>query len=78
MTPPRICPDCEGPMWSDHPTCLTAIELAASFERSVARMVREEAACSFCGGLGGAHGLVHRRFPEGGGGVNVPCPAARP
>lgn len=34
--------------------------------------------CPTCGVMGGTHGLVHRRHPQGGGGVNVPCPAGEP
>lgn len=32
--------------------------------------------CKLCGGLDGAHGLVHVRFEQGGGGMNRPCPAS--
>ena len=33
-----------------------------------------EVRCLKCGGLNGAHGLDHQRFPQGGGGTNTPCP----
>lgn len=32
--------------------------------------------CPECGGTNGQHGLVHRRYPEGGGGTNRPCSRA--
>lgn len=32
-----------------------------------------EARCPECGALGGAHGFVHVRYPQGGGGWNRPC-----
>ena len=35
-----------------------------------------EERCLACGGLNGAHGLVHRRNAAGGGGSNLPCPLA--
>lgn len=34
-----------------------------------------ETRCPTCGASGGAHGLVHDRYGNGGGG-NRPCPAA--
>lgn len=32
--------------------------------------------CPECGGTNGAHGVVHVRHPQGGGGTNRPCPHA--
>lgn len=36
-----------------------------------------EVRCPNCGGLNGAHGFVHVRHPQGGGGSNLPCPLTR-
>ena len=37
------------------------------------RVVSGLAHCPECGGANGTHGLVHHRYPEGGGGVNRWC-----
>lgn len=43
---------------------------------SVLQAAAAETRCRECGGLKGGHGLVHERYPQGGGGVNRMCSRA--
>lgn len=48
--------------------------LAAGFHLTPTVQRVETERCSSCGHIGGGHGLVHTRYPQGGGGTNTPCP----
>ena len=48
-----------------------------AIDEQLASLGEPETRCPLCGGLNGAHGLVHTRYGNGGGG-NKPCPTTPP